>query len=312
MRIVLLGATGFVGRHLLPVLSRRGHECRVASRDPARCRELRLIPGVTLWPAPVLKPEHLEPMLQGADAAVNLVGILNERGRNGSGFHQVQVGTVENLVEACKAAGVKRVVQISALNAGKGKSHYLKSKGEAEAVLRSSEAIQATLLQPSVIFGIGDSFFNRFAALLRLTPVLPLACPGSRMQPVWVGDVTAAVAESLDHPETIGKTLELGGPKVYTLKHLVQWTARTMGRKRLIIGLPDSLSRLQGLVMDFVPGKPFSSDNYASLQTDNICQHNALPQLGIQPKSINAVVPAYLKGSPHQRRLARWRAASGS
>jgi NADH dehydrogenase len=254
-----------------------------------------------------LEPENLVPLLEGADAAINLVGILNERGRRGHGFHKVHVETVEHLIEACRATGVKRVVQISALNAGKGKSHYLASKGEAEALLLSSDAMEPTLVQPSVIFGEGDSFFNRFAGLLRLTPVLPLACPGSRLQPVWVGDVVAAIAEILHRPETIGRTLELAGPKAYTLKQLVQWTANAIGRKRWIIGLPDSLSRLQGLVMDFVPGKPFSSDNYKSLQIDNVSRKNALPELGINPRSINAAVPDYLSGSLRQARLDRWR-----
>jgi len=255
----------------------------------------------------VLTADSLAAALQGADALVSLIGILNERGRSGTGFRKVHVGTAETIAEACRVSGLRRVVLISALNAGKGKSHYLASKGEAEEVLRQSGSVDETILQPSVIFGVGDAFFNRFAGLLRLTPVLPLACPGSRMQPVWVGDVTAAVAEVLAGRDYIGKTFELVGPKVYTLRELVAWTARTIGVRRWIIGLPDALSRLQGLVMDFVPGKPFSSDNYLSLQTDNVSSNNALPGLGIRPVSINAIVPGYLNGSLRQKRLNRWR-----
>ncbi|HMB59541.1 MAG TPA: complex I NDUFA9 subunit family protein [Xanthomonadales bacterium] len=312
MRIVLLGATGFVGEHLLPELSRRGHDCVVLARSPNRCRDLRLIPGVEIRQSLSLSPDKLAPLLEGVDAAINLVGILNERGFGGRGFYRAHVKTVQNLLDACQAAGVRRVVQISALNAGKGESHYLASKGEAEALLRSSKFVDATILQPSVIFGDGDSFFNRFAALLRLMPVFFLACPSSRLQPVWVGDVVTAVGEVLDRQGTAGKTLELAGPRVYTLKQLVQWTARAIGRKRWVIGLPNLLSRMQAMVMDFVPGKPFSTDNYKSLQLDNISKNNALPNLGISPRSINAVVPGYLCGSSHQHRLDRWREDSSA
>lgn len=310
MRIVLLGATGFVGQHLLPELSRRGHECLVLCRQPIRCGVLRLIPGVELRAVAGLDIQSLASALEGADACINLVGILNERGRNGAGFQAVHTGTAESLVEACRLTGVRRVVQVSALNAGKGESHYLRSKGQAEERLRQSASIDATILQPSVIFGVGDSFFNRFAALLRLSPLLPLACPDSRLQPVWVGDVVAAIAAVLENSAYIGRTLELAGPRAYTLKELVAWTARAIRKRRWIIGLPDAVSRLQGMVMDFVPGKPFSSDNYRSLQVDNVSRQNALPELGIAPVSIQSVVPDYLNGSPRQKRLDQWRGRS--
>jgi NADH dehydrogenase len=307
MRIVLLGATGFVGSHLLPELSSRGHRCTVLCRDPNRARQLLLIPGVDLRQVQDFSSAHLVPELADADAVINLVGILNERGRKGRGFHAMHVGLVENLIEACRITGVRRVVQFSALNAGKGKSHYLLSKGKAEELLRQAECIDASLLRPSVIFGAGDSFFNRFAALLKLTPVLPLACPGAKLQPVWVGDVASAVAQILQGGANTDQSFDLVGPKVYTLRELVEFTARVLGKKRWIIGLPDNLSRMQGFMMDFVPGKPFSSDNYQSLQLDNVSKANALPELGIKPRSLKSVVPGYLAGSPHQSRLDEWR-----
>ena len=307
MRIVLLGATGFVGRHLLPELSSRGHNCVVLCRNVNRCDHLKLVPGVDLKPLSTATVENLAAVLRGADAVINLVGILSERGRDGRGFHKAHVGIVENLIEACRVSGVRRFIQISALHAGAGKSHYLISKGQAEDLLRQADFIDATIMQPSVIFGDGDAFFNRFAGLLKRTPVLPLACPDSRLQPVWVGDVVRAIGEALQNPATIGRSLELVGPRVYSLRELVNWTARSSGRRCRIIGLPDGLSRLQARLMDFVPGKPFSSDNYLSLQVDNVSQHNALPELGITPASIKAVVPGYLKGSQRQRRLDDWR-----
>ena len=307
MRIVLLGATGFVGHHLLPQLSAAGHHCLALSRYPMGCRELTVIPGVELHQTDVYDADRLAACFEGADAAVNMVGILNEAGRSGQGFRKAHVELTARVIAACRTAGVRRLVQVSALNAGKGKSHYLITKGEAEEHIRAATDIDSTILQPSVIFGEGDSFFNRFGDLLKAAPVLPLACPEARMQPVWVGDVVAAIAAALQNPKTIGQTLPLVGPRDYSLKELVEFTAAAVGLKRRIIGLPDGLARLQGRVMDLIPGKPFSSDNYLSLQTDNTSSENALPALGIKPRSIESVVPGYLGGSPHQHRLDKFR-----
>jgi NADH dehydrogenase len=307
MRIVLLGATGFVGHHLLPVLSAAGHHCIVLNRYRPGCRELSLIPRVELRQADVHDAGHLKKQLQGADAVINMVGILNESGRKGAGFDQAHVELVRKLIDACRIAGVRRLLQVSALNAGKGSSYYLLSKGRAEELIRRAPDLDSTIIQPSVIFGDGDAFFNRFAALLKLAPALPLACPNARMQPVWVGDVAAAMAAALDDPECIGKTLIMVGPEKYSLEELVQLTAVTAGLKRRVIGLPDVLSRMQGLLMDFVPGKPFSSDNYRSLQIDNVSVENSLWRFGIHPRSIESVIGDYLGNSSHQRQLNRCR-----
>ena len=307
MRIVLLGATGFVGHHLLPVLSAAGHHCIVLNRYRPGCRELALIPGVELRQADVHDVGVLKSQLAGADAVINMVGILNESGRKGAGFHKVHVELVKMLIAACQEAGVRRFLHVSALNAGKGSSYYLLTKGQAEELIRKAENLDSTIIQPSVIFGDGDDFFNRFAALLKLAPVLPLACPNAKMQPVWVGDVVAAMTASLDDPESVGKTLIMVGPEVYTLKELVQKTAVMAGLKRRVIGLPDAFSRLQGLLMDFVPGKPFSSDNYRSLQLDNTSVENSLWRFGIHPHSIEAEVGEYLGRSAHQKQLDRCR-----
>jgi len=310
MRIVLLGATGFVGHHLLPVLSQAGHQCLVLCRYKPGCRELALIPGVQLRQGDIQNPEFLSAQLQAADAVINLVGILNESGRTGIGFHKVHVELVQKLIAACNDAGVKRLLHMSALNAGIGSSHYLISKGEAEDLIRNAPDIKSTIFQPSVIFGDGDAFFNRFASLLKFAPLLPLACPQAKMQPVWVGDVAAAMTAALQDPETGGKTLVLVGPQQYSLKQLVEMTACCLGLKRKVIGLSGAMSRLQGRLMDFVPGKPFSSDNYLSLQTDNISSENALPHFGIRPRPVEAVLGDYLVGSVHQEQLNRCRELS--
>lgn len=311
MQIVLLGATGFVGHHLLPELASAGHRCLVLSRYKPACRELALIRGVEIRQVDVHDSEVLGAQLEGADAVINMVGILNESGRKGKGFHRVHVELTEKLIKACHASGLRRLLQLSALNAGKGDSHYLVSKGKAEELIRQAKDLDSTIIQPSVIFGEDDAFFNRFAGLLKLVPVLPLACPQARLQPVWVGDMVRAMSCVLDDPETVGKTLVMVGPKAYTLKELVEWTASTAGLKRHILGLPDAVSRLQGRLMDFVPGKPFSSDNYRSLQIDNTSTENALWSLGIRPHSLESIVPGYLGQSMHQDHLGRLRKRAG-
>jgi len=311
MRIVLLGATGFVGHHLLPVLASAGHHCVALARSPETCRELAVTPGVVVRRSNLFDPEKLRPHFEAADAVINLVGILNESGRSGKEFRRVHVELVETIIETCKTTGVQRFVHLSALNAGKGSSHYLASKGEAEERIRAASHLASTIVQPSVIFGEGDAFFNRFAALLKITPVLPLACPDARMQPVWVGDLVAALTMALDDPESVDQSLVMVGPEVYSLRQLVEYAARAAGLKRKIIGLPDNLSRIQGLLMDFVPGKPFSSDNYHSLQTDNISVENSLWRFGIRPRSVESVVPGYINGSRQQQRLAEFRKVAG-
>ena len=307
MKIVLTGATGFLGHYVLSALSDAGHSCLAFTRYPPGCRELGMLPRVRVVRASAFDSEDLDRGLQDADAMINMVGILNESGRKGKGFQRVHVELVDTLLEACRRNGVRRFLQVSAVGAGEGDSHYLISKGQGEELIRAARDIDATIVRPSVIFGEGDSFFNRFASLLKLAPVLPLACPDARMQPVWAADVAALIRCALADPDTRGETLIAVGPREYSLRELVEFTARTAGLKRRIVGLPDGLSKLQGKVMDFVPGKPFSSDNYRSLQTPNTSEVNDLERFGIRPASIEAVVPAYLAGSPRQRRLDRAR-----
>jgi NADH dehydrogenase len=311
MRIVLLGATGFVGHHLLPELASAGHRCLVLCRYMPGCRDLTLVPRVELRQADIHDSGVLKEQLEGADAVINMVGILNESGRSGKGFRKVHVELTEKLIEACRETGVRRLLQLSALNAGKGDSHYLVSKGQAEDLIRQATDLDSTIIQPSVIFGDDDSFFNRFASLLSVMPALPLACPQARLQPVWVGDVVKAMTIALEDSETVGRTLIMVGPREYSLKELVEWTARTAGLKRRIVGLPDVASRVQGWLMDFVPGKPFSSDNYRSLQIDNTSTENSLWSFGIRPQSLESIVPGYLGNSIHQDHLSRFRKRIG-
>ena len=303
MRIVLVGASGFFGRYVLNALVADGHNCVVLTRAAGRHGDIVMLPDVELVQADVYDVEVLADLFAGADVVVSMAGILNESGGDGKGFHKVHVEMIEAIVLACKQAGVTRVLHVSALHAGKGSSHYLKSKGEAEALLNNATGLKVSIFQPSVIFGRGDSFFNRFATMLHLSWVMPLACPKSRLQPVYAVDVASVMVAAMEDPMTWGKCFELGGPQIYTLKQLVEWTASTMGLRRYIMGLPKPVSAAMALVMGLVPGKPFSMDNYRSLQTDNTTDKNGFAYFGITPRAIDTVVPDYLTSSIQQRRL---------
>jgi NADH dehydrogenase len=307
MRIVLIGASGFFGRYLLRALTNDQHHCVVLTRAAVRRSTIELLPGVELVQADVYNADVLTEQFAGADAVFSMAGILNESGRGGQGFHKVHVELVEGIIKACQAADVSRLLHLSALNAGKGSSYYLKSKGEAEVFLGAADDLNISIFRPSVMFGRGDQFFNRFAGMLKFMPVMPLACAKARLQPVFADDVAAAMVASLEDPMTWGKSYDLAGPQSYTLKELVEWTAKCMGFYRWIIGLPGPLSAMMAVVMERIPGKPFSMDNYQSLKTDNTCSQNNFVYFGIDPRAIELVVPDYLTGSVHQRRLQVFR-----
>ena len=252
-RIVVLGGSGFVGRRLLRRLAEDGHSLLLLSRNLG-AHDDRLLPrGVRLRQVDVHDGEALRQVFAGADVVINLVGILNERGDDGAGFRRVHVELTRTVIAACQAAGVPRLLQMSSLNAGRGCSHYLASRGEAEAVVRES-GLAWTIFEPSVIFGEGDGLFFRFAAILRRLPVLPLARAEARFAPVFVGDVAEAFARVLRDPSTAGETYVMYGPEFYTLRQIVEMTARQLGLRLWIIPLPDWIGRVQARACDFVPG----------------------------------------------------------
>lgn len=307
LSIVVLGGTGFVGRRLVPRLHADGHRIRVLSRNREQRRELGVLPRVRVENCDVHDRAALERHLAGADAAINLVGILNERGSDGSGFRKAHVDLTDALIAACKARGVDRLLQMSALRAGEGASHYLRTRGEAEARVRSSH-LAWTIFRPSVIFGPGDGLFFRFAELLRMAPVLPIARAGARFAPVYVGDVAEAFARALVHPHTIGHTYELVGPRVVTLREIVRWTGELGGHRRPVIGLPDALGAVQARIGEWLPGKPISRDNFRSLHLDSTSDKDGLGQLGIVATPMELIVPAMLGADQREADLARFRA----
>ena len=291
--VVVLGGTGFVGRHLVPRLLRGGHRVTVLSRSASPAQRALLPADAALRAGDVYDPGFLRSAFLDADAVVNLVGILNESGDNGAGFERVFVGLAETMIAAMQAADVRRLLQMSALHAGEGQSHYLQARGRAERGVRNS-GLAWTLFRPSVIAGPGDGLFCRFDALLKLAPVLPIGRADARFQPVWVGDVAEAYARALEDPASVGQSYDLVGPEVLTLAEIVRLTAHARGRHRAVIALPDALGRLQAEIGEHLPGKPISRDNWRSLQSDSVSDDNGLPRLGIIPTPVTPKVPEIL------------------
>ena len=312
-RTAILGGTGFIGRNLVCDLARQGHPTRVFTRRRERHRHLLVFPSCELVELDVHSSDALARGLAGCDAAVNLVGILNPRDCT---FHDAHVALAENVVGACRKAGVAKLLHMSALRAnGAGPSEYLRTKAEGEARVRrgAGAEVRVTSLRPSVVFGPGDSFFNRFATLLAMSPGLfPLACPESKFAPVYVGDVVEAIVRCLTAKSETDHRLELAGPRVYTLRRLVEYTAQTAGLRRRVTGLGDFLSRLQARVMERLPGPPFSFDNYLSLQVDSVLTgENGLRTLGIAPTEIERVVPTYIGRRNRAGRYQDFRTTAG-
>jgi uncharacterized protein YbjT (DUF2867 family) len=306
-RVLLLGGTGFVGRHVCEHLVRQGWALTVATRRASNARHVQHLPGLTVLEADVHDEGTLRRLLPGHDAIVNLVAILHG---SEAAFARAHIELPEKLARVALASGVRRLVHISALGADPATadtapSAYLRSKSRGEAVLQqaASQGLQLTVLRPSVIFGADDRFLNLFARLQRVAPVMPLAGAAARFQPVWVEDVARAVQRCLQDEATIGQTYELCGPQVLTLRELVQLAGRAAGinhgRGRPVLPLPMALGKLQALLMELAPGEPLMSrDNLDSMKIDNVATGRlpGLLTLGITPAGPGSIAPGYLAG----------------
>lgn len=297
-KILILGGTGFVGSHLCEKLAELPYRATVVTRRRSTAQHLQMLPMVDIAEVASHDSASLMPLLAEHDAVVNLVAILHG---NEAAFEKAHVQLPLELARACDAAGQRRIVHISALGASvDSASMYQRSKARGEAVLLGS-GLDVSVLRPSVIFGSEDKFLNTFASLQRMFPVIPLAGSTARFQPVWVEDVATAIVKCLEDKTTIGQTFEACGPEVFTLRQLVQLAGRysgvNNGEGRHIIGLPDSLARLQAWLMELAPGEPIMSrDNLDAMKTDNIASGKlpGLQALGITPSALSAVVPFYL------------------
>ena len=302
MNICVLGGSGFVGTELVTRLVQAGHWVRVPTRSLTHADRLRVLDTAELRVANVHDPRVLSQLFSDCHAVVNLVGILNERGRDS--FATVHAALAAKVMNAARGAGVRRVLHMSSLGAGENApSRYLRSKAAAEAAVRAvphpdQPHPAVTIFRPSVIFGAGDSLSNRFAGLLRQSAgILPLARAGARFAPISVLDVAEAFMRALIRTASTAATYELCGPEVLTLEQIVRLTARVAGLPCHILRLPDTLARLQGVVMGLLPGKPFSLDNFRSLTLDSVCREDGCAALGIVPRPMLAELPLYLAPS---------------
>jgi uncharacterized protein YbjT (DUF2867 family) len=288
--ILLIGGTGFLGSALARRLATADFCVTLPTRRPERARHLAVLPTARIVQADVHDEAALAQLMIGQDAVISLVGILK------GNFQRAHAELPGKIARTAKAAGISRLLHVSALAAATdAPSHYLRSKAAGEAALRAAYP-EATIFQPSVIFGRGDSFLTLFAGLLKLAPVVPLACADARFQPVWIEDVVSAVIASLDHPESRGQTYPLCGPHAYTLQQLVAYAGQVSGHPRPIIGLPFALSILQAFLMEFLPKGPMTRDNVWSMQVPSVCPVGCTLPFGRKAMPLEAIAPGYLAG----------------
>ena len=316
--VLVVGGSGFIGRHLVASLAAAGVRVTVPSRRRERAKHLILLPTVDVVEADVMAEGVLHRLCAGKQAVYNLVGILHsrrgrrdERGPNeyGPDFARAHVELPQAIIAACRTMGVRRLLHVSALGASPdAPSEYLRSKGIGEKAVLAAEDLEVTVFRPSVVFGPEDRFLNQFAALSRLLPSIAVPCPDARFQPVYVGDVARALHYALEEPAARAKAYDLCGPRAYTLKQLVGAVCAITGRRRVVTGLPDRLSYLQAWLLEHLPGKLMTRDNYRSMQVANTC--NTQFPFGLQPQALEAVAPAYLgRLAPRERYpQLRWRA----
>ncbi len=300
--ITIFGGSGFVGRHLVRALAKRGHRIRVAVRRPDLAGHLQPLGTVSqIQPiqANLRYPQSVANAVQGADAVVNLVGILAEQGRQT--FSQVQGEGAKAVAQACQNAGITNFVQMSALGADENSSSiYAQTKAYGEQAAKQYVP-NATIIRPSIVFGPEDNFFNQFASLARFLPVLPLIGGGeTKFQPVFVGDVADLIARVIDGEAAPAKTYELGGSDIMSFKQILEYILDVTGRKRLLLPLPFPIAMAQAAIMEWLPGQMLTRDQVRLLQSDNIVSEAAVQQgrtlegAGITPSSVSAIVPTYL------------------
>lgn len=297
--ICILGGTGFVGSHLAVALYKQGYRLRIATRSLHRSKHLSVLPSAELRVADIHDPAQLAELCRDMDAVINLTGILHEKKKGD--FERVHAELPAKLVAACRSAGVKRLLHMSALGASpQGQSHYQQSKGRGEATVREahSDTLQITVFRPSVIYGRGDTFLNLFAELLKWSPVLPLGSPEAKIQPIAVGDVVHAFTASLENSATFGETYELCGPKVYTLLELVEYVRSTLGLTRWVYPLGDLMSYLQAFALELAPVKMLTRDNYYTLKTPAVCACPFPAVFGFQPIPLEIEAPNSLILAP--------------
>lgn len=292
VKIAVIGGAGFVGRHLANALVESLREVIVVTRVSEHAKSVGTLPSVQVVEADARDIDALTAAIRGADAVVNLVGVLYESSR--ARFDDEHIGVTVAAIEACRRNGIRRFIQMSALNADtNSESKYLRSKGEAEAKVAAS-GLDWTIFRPSLIVGPEDKSLNAFAAIVRWMPVVFVPAASAKFQPIYVGDVANAFATALDEPSTYSQRYPLCGPRVFTLRELFAYAARLTGRRPLIIETPGPLAALQAGALELIPGKPMTRDNLKSMRVDSVSDGTPTFLLGGPPRPIEDIVPLYL------------------
>lgn len=309
--ITILGGAGFVGSALATKLDQAGYKVKVLARRRESSKHLILLPNVQVAQCDVSDNLALKQALIGSDAVINLVGILHENRKNS--FENIHHQLPRRVAQMCEELGISRLIHMSALQASKtAPSQYLRSKAAGEAAVNEfSKKLEITIFKPSVIFGRGDSFLSLFAMLVKFLPAIFLAKPNAKFQPIWVEDVAQCFVNALENTDTYGKTYELGGPNVYTLRELVQKVMDVLGKVRPIIGLNNTLSMAQASVMQLSPLPLMTRDNIRSMQVDNICEEAIASELKVRPTSLEVIAPEYLLSSSPRASYDAFRSAAG-
>lgn len=292
--ICIVGGSGFVGHAIAHAARKQGYHVSIACRHPEKARDMQ-VGNVRMVRADVVSGRGLDEAIAGADCVINLVGLLFEKGRYT--FEAAHVHGTEHILAACDRAGVKQYLHMSALGAASAStSAYARTKSTAEARVRQSH-MEWTIFRPSVIYGAGDAFFNRFKQLTTSMPVLPLIEGDTRFQPIWVGDVARAFMASVGNRHVQGKTYELGGPRTYSFRELLEMMLNLLNRKRLLIPVPGPAARLMALFMQWLPTPPLTPDQLILLQHDNVVKGIAFPEEFGPPAALEDILPAYLTGN---------------
>ena len=310
-RVTVFGASGFIGRYVVKRLGAKGALVAAGATDVDRAKILRPMGDVgqiTPMRASILDPEEVATAVAGADMVVNLVGILHPSGK--ATFEAVHREGAARVAEAARAAGAHHLVHVSAIGADKqSASAYARTKAEGEEMVRAAFP-KAVILRPSVVFGPEDHLFNRFAAMARVSPVLPLIGGGrTRFQPAYVGDVAEAIVKGLEGPALAGRTFELGGPRTYTFKELMELILAETNRKRTLMPVSWGLASFEARFLELLPTPPLTRDQVELLKSDNVVAEGAagFAELGIEPTAVEAIVPTYLD----RYRKGGWFAAHG-
>ncbi|MES2580932.1 MAG: complex I NDUFA9 subunit family protein [Pseudomonadota bacterium] len=309
--VCVLGGAGFVGSSVVAKLDAAGYQVKVLARRREAARHLILLPNVQVVECDVMNNHALKLALTGTDAVINLIGILHENSQNT--FEENHHQLPRRIAQLCENLDIYRFIHMSALQASThAPSQYLISKAKGESAIKDfNKKLDITIFKPSVIFGRNDCFLNLFASLVKYLPVIALAKPQAKFQPIWVEDVASCFVNALENTATYDKTYELGGPTVYTLRELVQKVMDILGKQRPIIGLNDSLSMVQAFVMELLPIKLMTRDNVKSMALDNVTHHPIAPELNVSPIQLDAVVLEYLTNDTPRGAYDGFRSAAG-